>query len=226
MTVNLEMAVFEQERTTAEGALQPPQAPTITATSSSLELATAATVRPSSVPSSVHQIQTDKQSITKKKRSISARLSGSNILESENRGYSNLEEIEDVAEERSMSHLAPIDEQVLVEVLNTRPTLRLARQMSMRFRAQTAVPGQRKKRYRTLPHGIERLKTVDTERNRRVKRSSSLPNVNDEEISAIALKDIHDMVSMEDVLTLPPTLQRQEDLRKSTRRLKERIQMQ
>ncbi len=59
----------------------------------------------------------------------------------------------------------------------------------------------------------------------RMRRASSLPNVNDEEISAITLEDIHNIMG-EDEPQSPSTLRRQEDLRKSNRRLKERIQMQ
>ena len=58
----------------------------------------------------------------------------------------------------------------------------------------------------------------------RIRRTSSLPNINDEEISAITLEDIHNIMN-EDDLQSPSHLKR-EDLRKSTRRLKERIQMQ
>ena len=58
-----------------------------------------------------------------------------------------------------------------------------------------------------------------------MRRASSLPNVNDEELSAITLEDIHNIMN-EDAAQSPSTLRRQEDLRKSNRRLKERIQMQ
>ena len=56
------------------------------------------------------------------------------------------------------------------------------------------------------------------------RRTSSLPNVNDD-TSAITLEDIHNIITEEEPLP-PSTLRRQEDLRKSNRRLKERIQMQ
>lgn len=58
----------------------------------------------------------------------------------------------------------------------------------------------------------------------RVRRASSLPNVNDEELSAITLEDIQNVLGKNEPQS--STLRRQEDLRKSSRRLKERIQIQ
>ena len=56
--------------------------------------------------------------------------------------------------------MSPIDEQVLEEVLYNRPTLRLGRELSMRFRAQTAIPSRRRKTYQSLPHSAKRPKTT------------------------------------------------------------------
>ena len=198
-------------------------------------------------------------------------------------GYQSLDE----DGERAMSPMSPIDEHVLEDVLYNRPSLRLGRELSMRFRAQTAIPSRRRRRvYQSLPHGAKRPKTTTavsgTERRRerererererdvtleclqlecyfkipsqvfckhpyiltrvclqflkvfcklseqtsgeqvRLRRVSSLPNVNSGDVSAITLEDLRDIMNVQS----PSTLRREEDLRRSTRRLKERIQLQ
>ena len=65
-------------------------------------------------------------------------------------------------EENSEPPMSPIDELVLEEVLYNRPSLRLGREVSMRFRAQTAVPSRRNKVYQSLPHGSKRPRTTAT----------------------------------------------------------------
>ena len=77
--------------------------------------------------------------------------------------YRVLSEVEDLEQQEgddTSPPLSPIDEQVLEEVLYSRPTLRLGREMSMKFRAQTAaIPSRRRRVYRSLPHGTKRPKT-------------------------------------------------------------------
>jgi hypothetical protein len=87
-----------------------------------------------------------------------------NKKKKDNKGYRSLDEVVDLEQQGDGSTsppLSPIDEQVLEEVLYSRPTLRLGRQMSMRFRAQTAaIPSRRKRAYKSFSHGIKRPKTT------------------------------------------------------------------
>ncbi len=120
-------------------------------------------VRPSTVPN-LHS-QMDKHTTNKSAtRSKSANTSSS---KKNGNGYQSLNDVEDLEGEgddeggRVTSPLSPIDEQVLERVLYSRPTLRLGREMSMRFRAQTAIPSRRRRVYKSLPHGAKRPKTTD-----------------------------------------------------------------
>lgn len=112
--------------------------------------ATYTPARPSTVPN-LHS-RTDKHDSAA--RSKSAKPSN----KKHGKGYESLEDLE--GEEDSEGGLSPIDEQILEEVLYSRPTLRLGREMSMRFRAQTAIPSRRRRIYKSLPHGAKRPKTT------------------------------------------------------------------
>lgn len=79
----------------------------------------------------------------------------SNHSKATSNGYQTLEE-------NSEPPMSPIHEVMLEEVLYNRPSLRLGREVSMRFRAQTAVPSRRKKVYQSLPHGSKRPRTSGT----------------------------------------------------------------
>ena len=75
-------------------------------------------------------------------------------------GYHSREEEE--SEQPLTPPMSPIDEQVLEEVLYSRPTLRLGREVSLRNRARTAIPSRRRRVYQSLPHGAKRPKTSGT----------------------------------------------------------------
>ena len=63
-------------------------------------------------------------------------------------------------EEDGEAPMSPIHQEIVEEVLYNRPTLRLGREMSMRFRARTAIPSRRRRIYHSLPHGAKRPKTT------------------------------------------------------------------
>ena len=63
-------------------------------------------------------------------------------------------------EENNEAPMSPIE--VLEEVLYNRPSLRLGREVSMRFRAQTSVPSRRRRVYHSLQHRAKRPRTTDT----------------------------------------------------------------
>ena len=152
VTVTLEMMDIQHEHQsvpTAEDVQQQPQQPP----AASFQSDTAAQlVRPSTVPT----LQVQNADKLTDVRSSSARTSNT---KTNSNGYQSLEDVED---EGTISPMSPIDEQVLEEVLYSRPTLRLGREMSMRFRAQTAIPSRRKRVYKSLPHGAKRPKTTST----------------------------------------------------------------
>ncbi len=121
-------------------------------------------LRPSSVPHS--SSRTDKHTTADSATTTRPKTTGaiSNKKKKDNKGYRSLDEVVDLEQPGDGSTsppLSPIDELVLEEVLYSRPTLRLGRQMSMRFRAQTAaIPSRRKRTAKSFSHGIKRPKTT------------------------------------------------------------------
>lgn len=124
-------------------------------------------LRPTTVP--IFQSRTDKLTPADSASAAATRPKTTGAISSkkkkDNKRYRALSEVEDLEQQgdETSPPLSPIDEQVLEEVLFSRPTLRLGREMSMRFRAQTAaIPSRRRRAYKSLPHGAKRPKTTGT----------------------------------------------------------------
>ena len=124
-------------------------------------------VRPSTVPNLLSR--TDKQNAAADSAAATRpKTTGTinNSKKKDNKRYHSLNEVEDLEQQEDDDRqltppLSPIDEQVLEEVLYNRPTLRLGREMSMKFRAQSAsIPSRRRRVYKSLPHGAKRPKTA------------------------------------------------------------------
>ena len=123
--------------------------------------------RPTTVP--IFHSRTDKHTTAESASAAATRpkTTGAvnNKKKKDKKRYRALSEVEDLEQQEgddTSPPLSPIHEQILEEVLYSRPTLRLGREMSMKFRAQTAaIPSRRRRVYRSLPHGAKRPKTTD-----------------------------------------------------------------